>query len=340
MMARLCAVLVAVCLFAMAADDISVDAVVSTVRAALSDKQRDSTTAATLSKMKLAQQLPDRVIEILESEGAGPQTLGALQHLRDASRLLSPPSDPPQGMTPPPPPSYTQVQETWHVAAAKALAYDRALPDFLCLETIHRWLDPTGREMWQAAPAVVVNISYFDRKEQYSVVSVGGKKSKESVEEVAGAMSQGEFGTMLETILGPAAQADYTWDHWTILRKRPTSVYYFRIPADRQPYQLKYGAPPAMVKTFVGLSGYLYIDPESRNVTRISATAEDIPAGFPVQRSSTVLDYDYAEIGGQRYLLPMRAETRLDAGKIQSLNALEFQQYRKFASDTKVTLGK
>jgi len=43
-----------------------------------------------VDNLKLSERLEDRVIEILESEGAGPETLGALQRLRDDSRLRLP----------------------------------------------------------------------------------------------------------------------------------------------------------------------------------------------------------------------------------------------------------
>jgi hypothetical protein len=72
---------------------------------------------------------------------------------------------------------------------------------------------------------------------------------------------------------------------------------------------------------------------------RIAEDDEDIPAGFPIQRSTVVLDYDYADVGGRRFLLPLRSETRMDAGQLQNLNSVEFQAYRKFASDATVKFG-
>src|SRR5580692_5380682 len=105
MRVRLSAVLLAVCLTAMASEPVSVDSVVAAVRTSIAKKHKDAAIAESLDNMKLAQRLDDRVIEILESEGAGPQTLGALQRMRDASRLLPASPGPPPGMTPPPPPS-------------------------------------------------------------------------------------------------------------------------------------------------------------------------------------------------------------------------------------------
>ena len=38
-------------------------------------------------------------------------------------------------------------------------------------------------------------------------------------------------------------------------------------------------------------------------------------------------------------LLPLRAEIRLDAGQQQSLNSVEFSNYRKFTSASSLTFG-
>jgi len=335
------AVLFAICLAAMAGEGVSVNSVVAAVRASIGKKHRDAGMAEALDKVKLAQHLEDRVIEILESEGAGPQTLGALQRMRDASRLLPAPPDPPPGMTPPPPPSSAEEHRVWQAAAGRSRDYGRSLPDFICSEIIHRWADPTGREDWQPAPTVVADVTYFDRREDYKVVTIDGEPSDKSLPDVGGAISQGEFGTMLATIFRPGMETDYRWDHWTTLRKQPTSVYFFRITASHHPHELWYKTGPGnSIKTVVGLHGYVYIDPDTGSVLRISAVCEDIPAGFPVQKSSTILDYGYAGIGGTQYLLPLRAEIRIDAGQLQSLNAVEFQKYRKFGADASVTYGK
>jgi hypothetical protein len=340
---RICcsAAFLAVCLGAVAGESVTVDTVVAAVRASIGKKHKDAGMSEALDKMKLAQHLEDRVIEILESEGAGPQTLGALQRMRDASRLLPAPPDPPPGMSPPPPPSSAEEQRLWQATAGKSRDYSRSLPDFICSETIHRWADPTGTENWQPWPTVVADVTYFEQKENYKVLSVDGKRSDKSLQELEGAVSQGEFGSMLATIFHPGAETDYRWNHWTTLRKRPTSVFFFRITAAHRPHKLRFRTGPGnSVEAVVGLHGYIYIDRETESVTRISAAAEDIPAGFPVQTSSTTLDYGYADIGGTPYLLPLRAEIRMDAGKLQSLNSVEFQKYRKFRADAVVSFDK
>jgi hypothetical protein len=139
---------------------VPVDSVVATVRAALAANRKDPAIARSVDKVKLSERLEDRVIEILESEGAGPETPGALQGLRDDSRLLPVPAAPSPGMAPPP--SSAEQQQVWEDADDKARDYTSALPDFTCTETIQRWLDRTGRGYWQQSPTIVTDLTYFD----------------------------------------------------------------------------------------------------------------------------------------------------------------------------------
>ena len=335
---RPAALLLLVCLGAGAEEFATVNSVVAAVRASFHKKGKDLELATSLYQAKLGERLEDRVIEILESEGASPQILGALQHLRDASHPLPPPSKPPLGMTPPPPPSTVEEHQVWQLARTRALDYTQSLPDFLCLETVHRWRDPGGHENWQASPTVVADLSFVEHKEHYTLATVDGKPSSKSLLEVGGTISQGEFGTLLRVIFDTPSETDYRWDHWTTLRKRPTAVFFYRVSAAHRPNHIVLsGEGGKQVRVDAGQRGYVYLDRETNRVTRISEEAEDIPADFPVQRSSAVLDYDYFDIGGKLFLLPLRAEIRLDAGKQQSLNSVEFSSYRKFTSASTLT---
>jgi len=202
---------------------------------------------------------------------------------------------------------------------------------------VHRWIAPDGNEAWRASPTVVAELTFFERKEHYKLLTVDGRPAEKSLLAVGGTISQGEFGSMLATIFSPASDTDHRWDHWTTLRKRPTSVYFFRISIAHAPHHLVFAAGDGKtVGTATGEHGFLYVDRATNSVTRIVQEVEDIPAGFPVRKSSTVLDYDYADIGGRKFLLPLRAELRLDSAKTQNLNAVAFQAYHKFVAGTSI----
>jgi hypothetical protein len=62
-----------------------------------------------------------------------------------------------------------------------------------------------------------------------------------------------------------------------------------------------------------------------------------MPQGFPVARASTMLDYDFADVAGQRYLLPLRADIRMYSDYVLNRNEVEFSDYRKFSGEANIT---
>jgi hypothetical protein len=53
--------------------------------------------------------------------------------------------------------------------------------------------------------------------------------------------------------------------------------------------------------------------------------------------SKATLDYDFNDVGGAEYLLPLKAELELEAYSIQYRNEIEFRDYRKFTAESTLT---
>jgi hypothetical protein len=85
--------------------------------------------------------------------------------------------------------------------------------------------------------------------------------------------------------------------------------------------------------TTVGYRGLVYIDRDTRTVARITQEGEGIPASFPVQQVSRVLDYDLIAIGESQYMLPLKFTTRMRHAKLLVKNDVEFRMYRKFGAE-------
>jgi len=71
-------------------------------------------------------------------------------------------------------------------------------------------------------------------------------------------------------------------------------------------------------------------------VTRVTLEAENIPASFPVKRADTVLDYDYSDISGHNFLLPLKAEVIMAADDYTTKNDTEFRLYRKYSASSDI----
>ena len=78
---------------------------------------------------------------------------------------------------------------------------------------------------------------------------------------------------------------------------------------------MAFGQSYGKLDAIVGQHGFIYLDRETNQIVRIVAAA-DPPENFPVQQSSSVVDYDFRTVGSNQFLLPVRADIRMTAGVI------------------------
>jgi hypothetical protein len=313
-----------------------VNEVIALVRLQMAEKRPDSQVAREVHKAKLVERLDDQTIEELESEGAGPKTIEELVVLRDHSRELPQPS----AALPfkhGPRPDIDSQRAMLAEARRTALAYASSLPDFMCTEVVHRYLGEGGG--WGLKDTLHLKLTYFDHKEDYKLLTINGHATQKDYEDAGGSISEGEFGSILLQVFEPKSAAQFRWDHWTTLRKRDAHVLSFRITPEHSSYHLAYGwtGQSGRDSTIVGQHGFVYIDRETNRVLRIWAEADSIPWDFPVQETTTMLDYDFTEISGQKYIVPLRADVRIGSTQMHSRNVLEFQNYQKFGADATIS---
>jgi hypothetical protein len=308
----------------------------SFVRSSIQLKHDDAKVAGYLKKVQLSERLDDRKLEELIGYGAGARTINALRDLRDQSASLPAPGAPPAKpvAAPIPAPSPAQQRKILEEVREYALAYDRKLPDFICAQVTRRFYDPTGLEFWSAADTITAKLTYFENKEEKKVMMVNGKYLDMDYDKLGGATSTGEFGSLLREIFEPSSNATFAWERWATLRGRRMHVFSYRVPRAYSKWKLSY---ERTLEDTPGYRGLVYIDRDTGQVMRITLEAEDIPPSFPIQAATTKLDYDYQEISGNTFLLPLRSEMRMRSGKTLVKNEVEFRMYRKFGADATIT---
>jgi hypothetical protein len=171
-----------------------------------------------------------------------------------------------------------------------ALNYSKWLPDLLCTEVVHRQMEGAS------VGSLKAQVTYFQRKESY----------KPPLDHLAGAVSQGEFGSLLRWIFEPDAKAEFERIGKDRVERRPVTVYRYRVPEANSRMELRALSHAA----FVGFHGSIYVDDANAMVLRLTAESEP-PAGFSITASYIEVEYDWAKIGGKEFLVPVRAETRM-----------------------------
>lgn len=343
---RLVAAVFAVCLAA-SAQSLSVEKLAEFLRNAANSqkfKYTDSEIAKFLHNVKLTEKLDDHAIEEIQSEiTVGPKTLAALRLLRDQSQGLSAAKavTAPLPPKPIPPPSSEEQAAILDDVRQYALGYSKNLPDFICTEVTRRLAAaaPGTRyggqagdsPHWQAIDTLTVRLSYFEQKEDYKLIlHNSATATNQDVRSVGGSQSFGDFGSMLKEIFEPSSQARFEWDHWGTLRGQRVMEFSYRISQERSQYRLVVDNNRSIITAYHGI---VAVDPNTHVVLRVSVIAENIPADFPVKSAEDILDYDYQEISGSTFLLPLKATVTANLGDYLSRNDKEFRIYRKYSAD-------
>ena len=71
-------------------------------------------------------------------------------------------------------------------------------------------------------------------------------------------------------------------------------------------------------------------------VLRVTTEAENIPPEFPIKEAKDVLDYDYTELSGQKFLLPLKAQVLMKGSEAWQRLDEEFRIYRKYSTDSDI----
>jgi hypothetical protein len=343
---RLVAAVFAVCLAA-SAQTLTVEQLVTFLRNAQNSqkfKYTDQEIAKYLHGVKLSEKLDDRAIEDMEGQfKVGPKTLAALHLLRDQSQGLvaGKPVEAPLPPKPIPPPSSEEQAAILDDVRQYALGYSQNLPDFICTEVTRRLAAPapgtryggptTDSPHWQSQDTLTVRLSYFDQHEDYKLIMHNSTMvTNQDVRSVGGSSSFGDFGTMLREIFEPRTEARFAWDHWGTLRGQRVMEFSYHITRSNSQYHLIVDKGNDIVTAYRGI---VAVDPNLHVVLRVSVIAEEIPPDFPVRSAEDILDYDYQDISGHTFLLPLKATVTSNLGDYLSRNDKEFRIYRKYSAD-------
>ena len=323
-----------------AQQQLSVDKLVQFITSSIAQKMQDKEVAQFLANVKMSERLEPRTIEDLLGKGAGPKTVLALNHLAEMSATLTPPAPKVAAPKPklPDPPSYEEQQRILNQAREYALNYSKTLPDFICLEVTRRYIDrhykPGTEGSWAISDRLAEKLTYFDQQEKYELISrndnsLYGKTS----DSVGGALSRGDFGTLLREIFDPESSAEFHWERWGNLGGRLFHVYTYAIDQPHSKETISYQNQQTVTPAY---HGEVFIEKGPNTIWRVTVDPKP-PASFPVQNIHQILDYRYVDIGAQRFLLPQSGEVIMRADGIGSKNNIEFRTYRKYSADTSIT---
>ncbi|MGQ9916575.1 MAG: hypothetical protein ACUVS7_04080 [Bryobacteraceae bacterium] len=218
-------------------------------------------------------------------------------------------------------------------AREAATEFNDKLPNFICDQFVSRYESKTIKPQWKLRDRVQLELAYTKGKEEYRNIRINGKPLKKGSPEDSGSWSTGDFGATLVSIFSSTRPEDFRLRGDSEAAGMRAKVYDFSVPKERSQWTIRYGyaVKPAH-------EGALWIDPESARVLRIEMSSRRLPANYDIDKVEMTVDYDWVDISGTRYLLPVRSENlACYRGTFTcTRNEIEFRNYRKFEVESQV----
>jgi hypothetical protein len=220
----------------------------------------------------------------------------------------------------------------------RALEYSDTLPNFICSQKTRRYIGNPGTSSWQAEDVLEAELSYNQKNEHYSLIRLNGKASRRPLESLGGALSIGEFGSLLRTLFLPETEAEFWREGAEQVQGRPAIIAGFKVSQERSGWTLSFKKSHSLR---VAYQGKVWVDVANYQVLRITQESLNLPPTFPIAYSEATTMYSYLSVPGlegKTFLLPQTAQLTLHERQppIRSLNVIDFRNYRKFTADVRL----
>ena len=248
-------------------------------------------------------------------------------------------------------------------ARSYVLDYTHNLPNFICDQFTNRTvttspeqdsagppptgvsgLTPAGINSQLPSQSTLVSegsieekLTYINWEEHYEVIAINGRKATSAdPEQVGGAVSGGEFGTLLSAIFEPQAHTVFTWERMARLRGRNVNIFAFEVPKEAG-MSVSHLNPDAEV--IAAYTGEVFVDAETGQVLRVTSHVIGLPPDFPVKLVERSVDYTPISIEGKVYNLPSHSELQMRDSERLYVNKINFKDYHKFTVESTIRTG-
>jgi VWFA-related protein len=326
--------------------------------------QPDEEIARQLAEMELTERLSETMLSASMAAMRGKRTREALRVLADASLFL----DPPQEEIPPTPPPEPDAQRRMLALTAEYLTTTlHKMPDYLARRTASRYQETPqlkwGPVEFQYQPLHLANTltatTYY--RHGVEVAEPEKPKDRKKSSDDAQLVTYGTFGPILDGVLDAISRrSGLAWSRWEQGVTGPVAVFRYAVSADRMQYEVKACClPDGYGKDafwhHVGYHGEVAIDPQNGSILRLEWSA-DLKSTTPIAQSNIMIEYAPVEIGGTKYICPVRSVAMMRARSVieasewdesfltygpytTKLNEIQFSNYRQFRSTVRILPG-
>jgi hypothetical protein len=234
-----------------------------------------------------------------------------------------------------PPPDVVSQDQLLSAARQYAGRYMASLPSFVCTQTTDQYEAGKKGKRWHKGDKLTEQLVWDQGREQRTLQLVNNHPASRQSFWRSPLVSEGEFGNLLDSVLGMSSRASFAWRGRETTQDKPVGVFEYRVEHEHSPMRLNLGS----IQATIAFHGLIYIDEASGAIWRITNEAADLPPQLQTRSVWRSVDYGEVFIGPDRYVLPIRATVLLDTGQNRLKNELRFEAYRKFGADSHITFA-
>jgi hypothetical protein len=219
-------------------------------------------------------------------------------------------------------------------------ALDR-LPNFRAKQVTSLFSSNSTPFKWIPDGVVTAEVGYAEGRESYSDFRIDGKRpafedlyqhmfSSDSDK----AWSTGDFSDISHCVFAGLKDSDFRSIRTEHGKQGDLVVYEFTGLRAMTCIGVRLKSQVA----YPAYQGLLKVSAQTQEVLHVELEAKDIPSAFPIDRAERSVDFDMVRIGGEQYLLPIRAYWYgcYRDSYLCFLNRIEFRDYHRFKTDSAV----
>jgi VWFA-related protein len=326
--------------------------------------QPDEEIARQLAGMELTERLSETRLSASMATVRGKRSREALKILADASLFLDPPQEEVLPTAPPEPEAQRRMLALTAEYLTTAL---HKMPDYLARRTATRYQETPqlkwGPVEFQYQPLHLANTltatTYY--RHGVEVTDLEKPRDRKKTADDTQLVTYGTFGPILDGVRDAISRhSGLTWSRWEQGTTGPVAVFRYVVSADRKQFEVKVCClPDGYGKDafwhHVDYHGEVAIDPQNGSILRLEWSA-DLKSTTPVAQSNIMIEYGQVEIGGIKYICPVRSVALVRARSVieasewdesfltygpytTKLNEIQFSNYRQFRSTVRILPG-
>jgi hypothetical protein len=337
----------------------------------------DGKVAGELDDVQLTERMSLARLARWEQDLPGSKTREALMKLADLSAFLKPPRA--DEVPDPAPDAETQQRMLWLAVQYVKTTITR-LPNFYATRETTHFEDTPSREManatgasflgaaanavrtlegvvsgtdykaLRATGAYSTTVTYHDGREVPEADAAKGKKDDSPA---LGLTTSGEFGPVLDVVMGDATRSEVVWLRWEQGASEPVGVFRYAVPEDQSNYAVRIPNGTKMEELHPAYHGEIAIDPATGAILRLSVVA-GLPPPHETMQTAIVVEFAPVTIGDRSYICPVKgvafSKTPVPSASVPAgdspgpmqtqLNDVAFTHYHVFGSEARIVTDK